>query len=40
MLQGVTEKEQKKQSLIGNMVFGGFPKKIWNKTFYFNSKKS
>jgi hypothetical protein len=27
------------RSLIGNMVFGGFPKKISNKTFYFHSKK-
>jgi hypothetical protein len=25
---------------IGNMVFGGFPKKIRNKTFYFHCKKN
>jgi hypothetical protein len=39
MLRGVTEEKQKKRSLFGNMVFGGFPKKIRNKTFYFHSKK-
>jgi hypothetical protein len=27
------------QSLIGNVVFDGFPKKIRNKTFYFYTKK-
>jgi hypothetical protein len=26
-------------SLIGNMVFGGFPKEIRNKTFFFHMKK-
>jgi hypothetical protein len=26
------------RSRIGNMVFGGFPKKIRNKTFYFHGK--
>jgi hypothetical protein len=30
------KKNKKKRSLIGNMVFGGFPKKIRNKTFYFH----
>jgi hypothetical protein len=29
----------KTRSLIGNMGFGGFPKKIRNKTFYFHCKK-
>jgi hypothetical protein len=33
------KKNKKKRSLIGNMVFGGFPNKIRNKTFYFHSKK-
>jgi hypothetical protein len=28
------------RSLIGNMVFGGFPKNISNKTFYFYTKKN
>jgi hypothetical protein len=33
------QKTMKTRSLIGNMVFGGFPKKIRNKTFYFHSNK-
>jgi hypothetical protein len=32
------QKTMKTRSLIGNMVFGGFPKKIRNKTFYFHCK--
>jgi hypothetical protein len=38
---GAAEKLEdfKTQSLIGNMVLDGFPKKIRNKTFYFHTKK-
>jgi hypothetical protein len=32
------QKNKRTQSLIGNMVFGRFPKKIRNKTFYFHCK--
>jgi hypothetical protein len=32
------QKNKRTQSLIKNMVFGCFPKKIRNKTFYFHSK--
>jgi hypothetical protein len=32
-------KKIRTRSLIGNMVFGGFPKKIRYKTFYFHAKK-
>jgi hypothetical protein len=35
----VYQKNKRTQSLIGNMVFGGFPKKIRNKTFYYHGKK-
>jgi hypothetical protein len=33
------QKTIKTRSLIGNMVFGGFPKKIRNKTFFIFSLK-
>jgi hypothetical protein len=33
--EGSLKKNKKKRSLIDNMVFGGFPKKIRNKTFLF-----
>jgi hypothetical protein len=33
------QKTMRTGSLIRNMVFGGFPKKIRNKTFYFHSNK-
>jgi hypothetical protein len=34
------QQTMKTRSLIRNMVFGGFPKKIRNKTFYFHTKKN
>jgi hypothetical protein len=33
------QKNKKTESLIGNMVFGGFPTKKRNKTFYFHCRK-
>jgi hypothetical protein len=35
----VYQKNKRTRSLIRNMVFGSVPKKIRNKTFYFQSKK-